>query len=320
MIRPPSIPEPRRSTTTAEEGEAAASAGSPAAAWPAPFAMPAGDPPVVRGTWLDAAPLLDAGAPAVSSTSIGSWRLRFAGGVLRRANSVWARGEAGDGPALLAAIGRVEDEYRRRGVRASFQLTGAVDPTLVRTLRGHGYRFVERGWTLTTPPPAESASTNPNGRSAPGDADVLGLDWDLADEPSAGWLEGMQASRGCTPAQTRWIERVYRGGPARYVTARDDSGVAAIGRVSLHPREETPDGLDWGGVCAVWTRRDLRRRGVARELMRRAGADAAEHGVHRLWLQVDAGNAAALALYASLGFEAVDGYVYAVAPDRASCC
>ncbi len=48
---------------------------------------------------------------------------------------------------------------------------------------------------------------------------------------------------------------------------------------------------------------DARRSGVARDLMLRLAGQAADRGVSRMTLEVRAGNDAALALYASLGFE-----------------
>lgn len=50
-------------------------------------------------------------------------------------------------------------------------------------------------------------------------------------------------------------------------------------------------------VCPAW-----RRQGVASALLRRAAAWGAENGLHRLTLEVRAGNAAAIALYERAGF------------------
>ena len=53
-----------------------------------------------------------------------------------------------------------------------------------------------------------------------------------------------------------------------------------------------------------------RRRGLGRELLRRAGAGAATRGVCRVWLHVATDNAAALALYRAEGYR-----VTALVPD-----
>ena len=74
---------------------------------------------------------------------------------------------------------------------------------------------------------------------------------------------------------------------------------------------------DWAGLYAVATRPDARRRGLARRLVIALAAPAgaaADRGVTRMWLQVLADNAAAIALYRDLGFETVSGYSYWTAP------
>jgi ribosomal-protein-alanine N-acetyltransferase len=50
---------------------------------------------------------------------------------------------------------------------------------------------------------------------------------------------------------------------------------------------------------------DARRRGLGRALLRRLLAVAAERGAQQVFLEVRAGNAAAIALYAGAGFEPV---------------
>jgi ribosomal protein S18 acetylase RimI-like enzyme len=57
-----------------------------------------------------------------------------------------------------------------------------------------------------------------------------------------------------------------------------------------------------------------RRSGRARRLILARAAAGASRGVRRLWLQVLAENAAAAALYRSLGFERASHYCYWIAP------
>jgi ribosomal protein S18 acetylase RimI-like enzyme len=91
--------------------------------------------------------------------------------------------------------------------------------------------------------------------------------------------------------------------------ARDpDAG----GRVLATARLALVDG--WGGLYAVATRPEARRRGLSR-----AAVDAVVHvgidrGVTALWLQVLADNDAARALYASLGFAPASRYEYWARP------
>ena len=66
----------------------------------------------------------------------------------------------------------------------------------------------------------------------------------------------------------------------------------------------------WGGLYAVATRPEARRRGHARALASALAAEACARGLDRLWLQVLADNAPAIGLYASLGFEPASRYAY----------
>jgi ribosomal protein S18 acetylase RimI-like enzyme len=67
---------------------------------------------------------------------------------------------------------------------------------------------------------------------------------------------------------------------------------------------------DLAGLFEVATDRGQQRRGHARRLLLSALKWARQRGTRRAWLQVEADNAAALALYRSLGFTQVYGYHY----------
>jgi Fur family ferric uptake transcriptional regulator len=58
-------------------------------------------------------------------------------------------------------------------------------------------------------------------------------------------------------------------------------------------------------ILTIATRPDMRRSGIARALMHEVARTAAQRGAHVLFLEVDAQNAAAIALYDSLGFARV---------------
>ena len=66
------------------------------------------------------------------------------------------------------------------------------------------------------------------------------------------------------------------------------------------------------GLFDVLVAPRARRRGLARRLTQSLGAWGKSHGARSIYLQVVATNQAALALYASLGFETVYSYAYRV--------
>ena len=71
---------------------------------------------------------------------------------------------------------------------------------------------------------------------------------------------------------------------------------------------------DWLGVHEVFVEPALRRQGLARALMAALLEWGAEQGATTLWLHVETGNAAALALYESLGLHAHHGCRYLTPP------
>ncbi|WP_458367868.1 GNAT family N-acetyltransferase, cg3035/Rv0428c family, partial [Frankia nepalensis] len=65
------------------------------------------------------------GWPALRTEAVGGWVLRDSGGVTRRGNSVWARGDVAD---LTGALAAVERFYARAGRPSIFQLTPVSRP------------------------------------------------------------------------------------------------------------------------------------------------------------------------------------------------
>jgi GNAT superfamily N-acetyltransferase len=59
----------------------------------------------------------------------------------------------------------------------------------------------------------------------------------------------------------------------------------------------------WLGIAAMEVRPEYRRRGLAKRILRGLLAWGAEQGATRTYIQAEAGNAAALALYTGQGFK-----------------
>ena len=104
-------------------------------------------------------------------------------------------------------------------------------------------------------------------------------------------------------------------------------------RTTLHEVDETPTGVrlacvrlaeqasvqvaldgDWVGINDLWVAPELRRQGLAREVLAEAFDWAASLGATTAHLQVGETNAAALQLYATAGFSTHHSYRYLAAP------
>jgi ribosomal protein S18 acetylase RimI-like enzyme len=133
------------------------------------------------------------------------------------------------------------------------------------------------------------------------------VDVELAPEPDEAWLTGYR----------------YRGSPlppgAREVLLGADQPVFAAVRSAPAPAplDAVARGAVAGGhlvVTALTVAEHARRRGLATAVMAALGAWEAARGATSCLLQVAAGNAPALALYARLGFTEHHRYHYRSAP------
>lgn len=104
----------------------------------------------------------------------------------------------------------------------------------------------------------------------------------------------------------RWLALYRRNVPVDVLTAVVDGAVgfgelagAAVGRVAV---TDAPDGTRWAGISAVHVSEEARRQGLARQLCAGLLDWAHERGATRGYVQVVAENAAARALYESMGF------------------
>lgn len=230
--------------------------------------------------------LADRGWPALEQESLGGWTLRASSGVTNRANSVLT---AGPVPDAGAAVDAAERWYAARSLPAVFQVSPASPPELRDLLAACGYREHSRTDILIADR-AGVPSQAPDGTR-------------IAAAPDEAWLDAWWSVDGRGGDAERAVAaRILTGGPALYASAGDPAAPDAVARLALVG--------EWGGLYAVATRPEARRRGLARALAGALASAAAEHGVQRLWLQVLTDNAAAHALYASLGFRPASSYAY----------
>ncbi|MEV7597804.1 GNAT family N-acetyltransferase [Kitasatospora sp. NPDC089797] len=242
------------------------------------------------------------GWPGTEQQELGAWTLRAAAGFTRRANSVQALGDPG--VPLTEALAAVRDWYAARALPALVEVVtpGTADglrellgpprsPTLVRTAPLAGL--------------ARTGAGHPAAPSAEGRGRVR-----LARTADADWMS-LYGRLGQDPAVREAARQVLHGGPSVWfatVPGAPGQPPLAIGRCVI-------DG-PWACFGAIEVQPYARRAGLATAVMAVLAARAAEEGASGAYLQVEAGNDAAIALYDGLGFTTSHTYHYALLPQE----
>ncbi|MFE2480338.1 GNAT family N-acetyltransferase [Streptomyces sp. NPDC001194] len=213
----------------------------------------------------------------LESEPLGEWTLRAAGGFTRRANSVLPLGDPG--VPLDEALARVTSWYAERELPAYVQTaTGAAG-----TQELLGAELERRGWVNEVSAEVRIAALAP---IADVDTGAGAREVRLTRAPDEEWL-GMYG-RVKDPEVAR---RVLVAGPSVWFATLPGR---AIGRLVVDGR--------WAGFAAVEVDPEHRRGGLGTAVMAVLARQALEEGASAAWLQVEADNAGALALYDGLGF------------------
>ncbi len=226
--------------------------------------------------------------PALDEQAFLGWRLRFAAGYTKRANSANCTPESVD--LSPAEIAEVESRYRARDLAAIFRLTSVSAPENIDdVLARRGYRYTDPSLVMTAPLAGEPQSELP---SVASDAEA--------------WLRAFQEISGkLGPEQEIHLRmlRSIRGFCAFAVDSIGDQpvccglGVLADGQL---------------GLFDVATSPRYRGRGMARRLCARLLAWGRRLGAQSAFLQVVGSNAVAIRLYEDLGFRRAYHYWYRV--------
>ncbi|UZN04503.1 GNAT family N-acetyltransferase [Cellulomonas sp. S1-8] len=236
--------------------------------------------------------------PSPRTAAVDGWRVGLSGGVTRRAGSTIA---LVDVPDVRSAVDRVEQLYRQDGAPAVFRAGDPENPA------GLAVELDRRGYTaaaVTDVLVRDLVAAPP----APGAAALAGaaVTVRVAQEPDDAWLDVWLGGKGGAREPSHAI---VAGAPATYVTATDARGVD-VAVIRAAPVD------DWVALSCLQVVPGARRRGLGRALTEQALALAAADGAQRAFLQVEAGNAAALRLYGALAFRPAHRYAYRVQPLR----
>jgi RimJ/RimL family protein N-acetyltransferase len=200
--------------------------------------------------------------PGVEQEWVGGWFCRYGRGSTRRANSA------------------VPLDYS-----ASTDLAAVVD----------WYAARSAGALLSLPDRLLRVPTN-----APTDAENLVMASDIEQGDS------VDAVSLAADPDDEWLRIYDREVPVDVLAAVVDGEVifatvpgAAVARAAI---TEAPDGTRWVGLSALKVAEDHRRRGHARTVCTALLAWGADHGARRAYTQVLDDNAAAKALFESMGF------------------
>ncbi|MET9059938.1 GNAT family N-acetyltransferase [Streptomyces antibioticus] len=238
----------------------------------------------------------------VESERLGDWELRAASGFTRRANSVLPIGDPG--LPLDAALDAVRRWYAARGLPAYAQTATGAEGTL-ELLCGELER---RGWVREVTAELWIGALAPLADAAAPDADASAPPVVLARSADEAWLSRYQR-KGVSEVA---LEVLGSGPSVWFATVPGASGEApaAIGRCVVDGR--------WAGFAAVEVDPARRRRGLATTVMAALARRALDEGASAAWLQVEADNAGARALYGRLGLAAHHAYHHYREPREAS--
>lgn len=233
---------------------------------------------------------LNASAPPQQLWMDG-WLVRFSPGKAKRARCINAVA-AGRLP-LAHKLSLAEQVYRDAGLPMVVRITPfSQPPSLDTELAARGYATLDDTRVMVCPVLPEAAPT----------ALPPGLQWTAL--PAGPFAEAVGALRGSPPAQREAQAERLRHSPVPYhgfaIVSEGDGRVVACGQFA---RE-----ADLVGLYDVFTDPAERGRGLASLLCRRLLSLAAAAGARTGYLQVEADNAPARAIYHRLGF--ADGYAY----------
>ncbi len=204
-----------------------------------------------------------------------------------RSNACWPLGEPDR--EIETAIDAAEAWFQARGLPPRFKLTdGATAPEdLPQRLSRRGYADCKQTLVMIGPT---------LGRSDPE------VTLSAAPDPSFEAVFTASAGGNFDDARERLEILARIPAPARFARLVVGGEPAALGACAVEGQ--------WAGVFGMRTTPEHRRKGLARRVLGALLAEAAVLGARRAYLQVEASNEPAIALYERDGFRAAYAYRY----------
>jgi ribosomal protein S18 acetylase RimI-like enzyme len=245
--------------------------------------------------------------PPARVVDVDGWRVGLSGGLTRRANSLLPLGAPAD---VEASLDRVEALYADVGQPAVVRVCRAATPGLDDRLEARGYAVVARTDVLVQP--IDDADHHRHRGAGAVRTEAGPVRFSVADHPDDAWLALWSGSKaplstrgdtsGAVAARRALAHDVLEGAPGAYLTAADPEGPVGVIRAAFAE--------DWAALSCLVVAPHARRRGLGRALTLRALDEAARRGARRAFLQVEADNTGAAALYTGLGFQPAERYLY----------
>jgi N-acetylglutamate synthase len=219
--------------------------------------------------------------PALRQVLLNGWVLRFSEGLTRRANSANPlRGPRETGSCLTATC---ETLYQRRQLPTIFRLPSIIDADLDERLDEAGYGREGESCVRYGDLSAVEAANDP--------------DVQLLPRPTREWFAAMGALQNHTPEQRRLYRRIVGAIaiPAAFAGVSVEGEFVAVAYGAIHDRL----------LCfeSMITNPRRQRRGYGRRVIASLAAWAKDQGAEGACLEVEAHNAAALALYDVVGLK-----------------
>lgn len=230
---------------------------------------------------------------------LGDWLLRAGQGFTGRANSALPLGDPG--LPLDDALAKLTGWYRDRGLTPMIAVPMTADAS-----SSFDNHLSERSWQ-TRPGPAYVMTADLAQVAAPRELPQH-LEFRVDREPDGEWQRAYhyRGQSDLPPAGLAILMSAEHQAFAS-IRSRDTGEVLAIGRLSV--------AAGWAGITAVEVDARQRRRGFGGAITLGICAEAFARGTDRAFLQVEAGNDPAIALYDRHGFRYSHRYHYRVAPE-----
>jgi N-acetylglutamate synthase len=234
-------------------------------------------------------------APTLHEGEIDGWRVRASGTDTRRSNSATCLHPTSS-TSFDATIDAVEAWFAAKQQAAVFRLTKALSPP------GMDRRLAERGYEYAID--CHFMTRSLAGRSALALPEALQIS-EVSLVEGTTLLHGLKKMDTDKAATELERQQLWQG-EQRFLTLHVDGALAAIGLGRIETSHM--------GIFSMHTVEAYRGRGYAQLVIEALCLWGAEAGAHTAFLQMEADNAPAMALYKRAGFVAAYSYWHRLKP------